>query len=430
MNLPLAQLEYLWSGGDVLQGGSAPGCWKRELSRHANRLALMSRLSDWLTTFADQDACLLDQPLFGNSLQELTSSNKDPQSVSARTERPKSATHFSAPEARRTPQKTLRRFESSIFEEKSTRGPSRVRLSPGQHGDAAGRGETYVSHLGRRVDRLSLERLAGTSVESDNRTANPLNHVIPRRNGSLASFLQTLSAKEWTNLVALRAAKTWLRNWPPAAARTSARSKFLNQFGKQIPVDSPLLGDQWTTRLSGPEISRDVLDQLVTKRETVGFVPVEMKQLRSASPGADNSAARRRAPSANAARHPKHLSANDPAAVINTESFDRIFSEKARRVGFPELDRGLLAGQDQFAVRNQHELPTSSNIAPPALSSSLPPLVPAASAGSTAPPIAANTASEWSWHDEAAAQEKDLNVLAAQIKRILDDEARRHGIDV
>jgi hypothetical protein len=32
--------------------------------------------------------------------------------------------------------------------------------------------------------------------------------------------------------------------------------------------------------------------------------------------------------------------------------------------------------------------------------------------------------------DDAAAAEEDLRVLAEKIKRILDEEARRHGIDV
>ncbi|MGZ5483345.1 MAG: hypothetical protein ACXWID_15340 [Pyrinomonadaceae bacterium] len=34
------------------------------------------------------------------------------------------------------------------------------------------------------------------------------------------------------------------------------------------------------------------------------------------------------------------------------------------------------------------------------------------------------------WRDEVRAQETDLELLAAQMKRILDEEARRHGIDV
>jgi hypothetical protein len=44
-------------------------------------------------------------------------------------------------------------------------------------------------------------------------------------------------------------------------------------------------------------------------------------------------------------------------------------------------------------------------------------------------PVAAATARQGA-RAEAAIAEDDLSVLAARIKRILDEEARRHGIDV
>jgi hypothetical protein len=46
------------------------------------------------------------------------------------------------------------------------------------------------------------------------------------------------------------------------------------------------------------------------------------------------------------------------------------------------------------------------------------------------PPVAAGAARQGARQDEAAAHGEDLSVLAVQIKRILDEEARRHGIDV
>ena len=78
----------------------------------------------------------------------------------------------------------------------------------------------------------------------------------------------------------------------------------------------------------------------------------------------------------------------------------------------------------------EREQGVSPNFAPTALTPALSPLLPPASAGAPVLPVAADTARRIAWRDEVAAHETDLSVLAAQVKRILDEEARRHGIDV
>jgi hypothetical protein len=67
-------------------------------------------------------------------------------------------------------------------------------------------------------------------------------------------------------------------------------------------------------------------------------------------------------------------------------------------------------------------------IAPPAVATSLPPLVSPQVADK--PPSPAAILLGAARNEEAAATEDDLSALAAKIKRILDEEARRHGIDV
>src|SRR5262249_18485968 len=78
-------------------------------------------------------------------------------------------------------------------------------------------------------------------------------------------------------------------------------------------------------------------------------------------------------------------------------------------------------------VREQRDSP---ELAPTVLTHDLSPLLPPASAGSPALPVAAEAARRIAWRDEVEAHSTDLSVLAAQMKRILDEEARRHGIDV
>ena len=59
----------------------------------------------------------------------------------------------------------------------------------------------------------------------------------------------------------------------------------------------------------------------------------------------------------------------------------------------------------------------------------LPPLIPPQMVGMPLLPIAAVTARQGA-RAEAEEAEEDLDVLAAKIKLILDEQARRHGIDV
>ena len=106
---------------------------------------------------------------------------------------------------------------------------------------------------------------------------------------------------------------------------------------------------------------------------------------------------------------------------------------------------GILAARDRSALQETdpgfqaqfhpdahggERVRSSEHFAPPSLTPSLPQLLPAVGPGAGTSPIAADAARYSAWRDEVNAQEKDLSLLAAQVKRILDEEARRHGIDV
>ncbi|MGI8426038.1 MAG: hypothetical protein ACR2M4_05465 [Actinomycetota bacterium] len=60
---------------------------------------------------------------------------------------------------------------------------------------------------------------------------------------------------------------------------------------------------------------------------------------------------------------------------------------------------------------------------------SLPDLLPPQRAGAQPLPVAAGTARRGA-REEAAMNMDDLDTLAGKIKHILDEQARRHGIDV
>jgi hypothetical protein len=76
------------------------------------------------------------------------------------------------------------------------------------------------------------------------------------------------------------------------------------------------------------------------------------------------------------------------------------------------------------------EAVSTFRIAPPTLAPSYPPLVPPRIVSAPPFPIASSVARQGAGKAEAAQATGDLNELATKIKRILDEEARRHGIDV
>lgn len=89
------------------------------------------------------------------------------------------------------------------------------------------------------------------------------------------------------------------------------------------------------------------------------------------------------------------------------------------------LPGGNLYARDESADASEV---WARQLAPPALATHLPPLIPPPRVGMPAAAVASAKARQGA-HDEATADE-DLEVLAAKIERILDEDARRHGIDV
>ncbi len=69
-------------------------------------------------------------------------------------------------------------------------------------------------------------------------------------------------------------------------------------------------------------------------------------------------------------------------------------------------------------------------LAPPLAAGHPPTLLPPQAVFDAPTPIASAAARQAAKHDEANLAEEDLDVLASKIKRILDDEARRYGIQV
>lgn len=194
--------------------------------------------------------------------------------------------------------------------------------------------------------------------------------------------------------------------------------------------------DQWTTPLSGPTAATALLEQIANQRPTPGdsVIPRTVKRatvdsdvatmsvpaLSDFSGQADNTVTRKRNFAPEAKPNLKHFESDG----LPEQDGSRIQADVNSWQSPKSLESSALA------VGYENARPAPLRIAPATLTPSLAALKSPPTSGEAVLPIAAVTARQGARAREAVAQGDDLNVLAVQIKRILDEDARRHGIDV
>lgn len=207
--------------------------------------------------------------------------------------------------------------------------------------------------------------------------------------------------------------RDWLRDLAKRV-RGSLRQEEHDELSAPLHASSsqPRLGetlslaDQWAMPLNGPPASEDLLGRLVSVRAGEGD-------------GSDR-------------KHPSTVP-RGPSAI---RSPDQLAASATDHTGLWHMLGAKATGNSQAGIQPTvadmenmgGESESPFRIAPPAVATSLPPLVSPQVADK--PPSPAAILLGAARNEEAAATEDDLSALAAKIKRILDEEARRHGIDV
>jgi hypothetical protein len=176
----------------------------------------------------------------------------------------------------------------------------------------------------------------------------------------------------------------------------------------------------WSMDLAGPTASADLLHRLA-----------ELDQLRP-SPDSSPAASARNGSQSDWPLPPARDRQSREVAAQAGRATSRPGSTPESAHSQRESDEWPPAAGDDVSHRAadvQREIGrVPEQIAPPSLAESLPPLAPPQTTTTRALPLASETARRGA-RDEAAAPE-DLDALAAKIKLILDEQARRHGIDV
>ena len=409
----------------VLRGGQAPRVFKRELSCLTEGVGTMPRRCDWVREIVETHPRLLSEPLLGTSLAAVTATGV------VRSESNDEATdeRLTSPRIGSNRRKDIGTEPAAFAKRDQIRSPAvRSEQSRGT------RQIESVSQLPRRAHD-SLLRRAAPENNAENQISATLS--LPSHGHSRSPSVNSspqITRSEWLKVVADRAAKKWIGDWvfPPTRKYSSPAVESNRgdrshtpevatntQDGTVSPspqtvetVSLPSLNDNWLLSIGGQQASPQLLTSLVNQARNDWDMPEQIRRSKE-SPN-------------RVASEPRSLSSPDPRAKRPPAVSDG-----------PDLSRpSKLERQSPSLPANQNFSSTlapaisSEEFAPTVLTPDLSPLLPPASVAS--PPIsaAADTARRIAWRDEVEASGTDLTVLAAQMKRILDEEARRHGIDV
>ena len=423
----------------VLRGGKAPRHWKRELSRLTEAWESMPQRCDWIAEIAETHPRLLSEPLLGTCLTTVTS-NQIARSDS-NNEAPAGRLTSAHPASNRgketafdlTASSKRRQIRSPVF--------SNEESEKARHSDVA-------SQLPRRASDSLLRRAAPDALDVTENLLSATSLLRSRPDSPPVTSPMKITRLEWLRLVANRAAKKWISDWTSASTHkfsssavvgdrsrrsrssTTTQTNESKALATELParVETsflPDLHDDWLLPIPGQQASPQILASLVKRSKSLAEHSTE--KIRRNETFTRSNSESRSLPSS-----PDPLVAEQrsfPHGPDISRPLDRMFERQSPTL--PADDRSLALPLDSTinseVFREQLAPP---GLAPTVLTPALSPLLPPASAGSQVLPIAADTARRIAWRDEVDAQQTDLSVLAAQVKRILDEEARRHGIDV
>jgi hypothetical protein len=222
----------------------------------------------------------------------------------------------------------------------------------------------------------------------------PSQHVAPAR---LPDLDRRAREHEWRSLLAARAAVSLFH----AGVSTVAPAL----------LGEPLIAHQWSSPLSGETATRDLLTRLADARTR----PTAARRTSTRQHGATQSA-------------PPNAS-HDPATRMRRDSGTGHVERREDAPDAPVHFRGIEVEPQQQSRGVAPDLVLPGAVSAPVPAESLPSLLPPPLVGMSVLPIALATARDGT-RLEAQESAEDLDALAAKIKLILDEQARRHGIDV
>ncbi len=420
-----------------LAAGRAPVCWRSELGRRASQAGRLRHACDWVGPLARMAARLRDKPLFGDCLAELVEAADAGDGGDARQNQTRRA-----PKPQATPSPISK---SNRSRRRLTRPGDPAECSSGNVGqDAISFHQappvcpTEVTELPHRASRDLIEicaekqeripsqhsRAACELPASATPQSPPHPAIGPQIECEENAQSQLKAAQRKTD------AGSGAEEFAKRIARRAVNSLRCLQPSPTVETqESDLLGEQWSTPLDGTTVSGGLLEQIMAGEPSATKAGRSIEQIVAGKPGATKAG--------KPGQLPEPASHSTSGATQQPEESPAIGVR--RTIWSPSHEQDHAPPPDPFDDLSGHApRDTEANragverIAPPALAPSLPPLSPLTPAPQTAAsgvlPLASETARQGA--REEATPAEDLDALAAKIKFILDEQARRHGIDV
>lgn len=417
----------------MLSNGRSPVCWQRQLAQQVAQPKRLERACHWLDELAQQHVPSLQSgPLLGACLSELVK-NAPPVATPEEIARPRAARPAppASSQAKSVAQKVLLPSGSSKSNKPTTWPQS------------------------RRAHHDLLQKWAGTTAVLPKTVTRTRNHPFQPKGVNQRPPLPAASQPALPHPNQVHALSEQLARrtrqrlaLPETAVSQQASATFHPRFSRpashatQPPAKKPetLLETQWRQLIAGQIAPHSLLERLhasaTTPESTAARQPdgpdqqaPEPRSKHSAQPVAPNSAqqARQTSPASRESLTqglphtptPALPSKRDPVRLPASLTSQRETAAAEAPPHLDESDNGW-----QIAPR----------FAPPQMAKRLPRLRPLPPPGTLASqPTAAATARESARREatNAAAEAPEaLHTLARQIKQILDEESRRHGIEV
>lgn len=459
-------------------GSTTPARWTQEYQRQLQWLGMLQRQTCWLSSLSMVVPQLRSsQPLWGETLTTLLGEAWQQQPTAVETAQRRS---------QHTPPRSplaasRRRRESGINGDQGRRHPGqnparKARANPHQrqtHNPSAARRHTLASagegppvpqalqsHVGEDLLRKAGGKdLPSLPLPTDTRRA--LRKPPPRRQRPVPAY-DSLAQQQWQREITLRALQDLQALYEPTHIAYHGKPAQPILQATSEPTRRTLSGPleaitaQWQLTLDGPRAQRELLirrssaDSARPSRQRPG--PAETpsggaaSQVKGASPQGNNTFPQRRGPTAAGTESSAGPAARAEAlqswAGQRAPAPQATSSEAGMPAGpsEPTLDRLIreaASGMSGAAPEAMATVPGPGEVGGPVPAGEAGPtrevMTPAsvlpATADSMAGPAGVVTR-HLSPHRDSAAAHPGPDPLAERIKSILDEEARRHGIDV
>ena len=427
-----------------LSGGRTPAGWRRAIAG-AVRLSALARCCAWLKVVIDTCPELRNGPLFGTALTALTSETYDavaPRVAAAPSGAPGGPARLGLLSGRATPPGALAGSGEAPTWRRPPEPPS---TGPSQSLD--GRVLTRLLDLPRQATRELLGRLAGgrpvialtsarngdastssfrpgraTPGRAPGRPRRQPERGLRGRDGRRKQRPVTAVPGDRPDLLV----HTWASRAARRAAKTIHRAFRMDAAGSESTTmpECTALAPEWSSRVDGRSAPPELLTAWAGASLTDASSGVGRARRPAATVGPGPDAGRR---GASASLQRSFAPSSAPALPA-----DDLIGAPAANAGNGPLRPGTPRATPSAVKASPLDAPAPPaplTISPPVVVERLPALIAAKPPGESAPHVASLLAVDGA-RDDAARTSDDLSALADKIKRILDGQARRHGINV